>query len=174
MSGYIFNKPEDIKTIILFIIDNYGAPIDNGIVTDIFMSHEFVDFFTMQQYLDQLIESGLIAEYSDNHSHKYTITDIGREAISGFCPSIPVTVRKKILESIKKYKLSIENGKLVTAIYVKHNDLEHIAHLTINEGGAPLFDLQINCGSQEAAMKVCVKFKENPEKVYQNIFDILS
>ena len=174
MSGYIFEKPEDIKTIILFIIDSYNAPIDNGIVTDIFMSHEFVDFFTMQQYLDQLIESGLLAEYDDNHSHKYTITDIGREAVLGFCPSIPITVRKKILESIKKYKLSIENGKLVTAIYVKHNDLEHIAHLTINEGGAPLFDLQINCGSQEAAMKTCVKFKENPEKVYQSIFEILS
>ena len=174
MSGYIFEKPEEIKTIILFIIDSYRAPIDNGIVTDIFMSHEFVDYFSMQQYIDELIESGLLSLYEDEKSHKYSITDIGREAVEGFCPSIPITVRKKILESIKKYKLSIENGKLVTAIYIKHNDLEHIAHLTINEGGAPLFDLKINCGSKDAAMKVCMNFKDNPEKIYKEAFKILS
>ena len=174
MSGYIFEKPEEIKTIILFIIDSYRAPIDNGIVTDIFMSHEFVDYFSMQQYLDELIEGGLLSLYEDEKSHKYAITDIGREAVEGFRPSIPITVRKKILESIKKYKLSIENGKLVTAIYIKHNDLEHIAHLTINEGGAPLFDLKINCGSKDAAMKVCMNFKDNPEKIYKEAFKILS
>ena len=174
MSGYIFEKPQEIKTIILYIIDNYNAPIDNGIVTDIFMSHEFVDYFSMQQYLDELIESGLLAEYTDDKSHKYTITEIGREAVEGFCPALPITIRKKILESIKKYKLALENGKLVTAIYIKHNDLEHIAHLTINEGGAPLFDLKINCGSKEAAMKICMNFKNNPEKIYNESFKILS
>ena len=174
MAGYVFSDPLDIKTIILFIIDNYAAPIDNGIVTDIFMSHEFVDFFTMQQNLEELIESGLLSEYNDSESHKYIITDIGREAVEGFCPGIPVTVRKKILQSIKNYKLSIENGKLVTAIYVKYNDLEHMAKLSINEGGAPLLSLEINCGSKESAMKVCLKFKEDPETFYKELIKLLS
>lgn len=174
MQGYIFSKPSEIKTIILFIIDSYNAPIDNGIVTDIFMSHEFADYFSLQQYIGELLESGLITEYKDEKSHKYHITDIGKEAVEGFCPSIPVTVRKTILKTIKDYKKAIENGKLVTAIYVKHNDLEHIAELEINEGGAPLLSIKINCGSKEAAMRVCTAFKQNPEKVYAEIFNILS
>jgi len=174
MQGYIFSKPSEIKTIILFIIDSYNAPIDNGIVTDIFMALDFGDYFSMQQYIDELIENGLISEYNDLKSHKYHITDIGKEAVEGFCPSIPLTVRKKILQTIKDYKKNIENGKLITAMYVKHNDLEHIAELEINEGGAPIMSLKINCGSKEAAMQICSTFKKKPEEIYKKIFEILS
>ena len=49
MPGYVFKEPSELKTIILFIVDSYGEAVTNGEITDIFMTHEFVDYFTMQQ-----------------------------------------------------------------------------------------------------------------------------
>ena len=57
---YKFEEPSEIKLIILYIIENYREPIDNGQITDIFMSHDFVDYFTMQQYLNELLDTHLV------------------------------------------------------------------------------------------------------------------
>ena len=171
MSGYTFYEESEIKTIILFIIDNYGENASNGSVTDIFMELEFVDYFTMQIYLNELVEAGLLEMHN---STCYILTDVGKEAIGGFSGKIPHSVRVKILETIREYKRKIENGKLVSAIYRRESDIDHIADLKILEGGSELMSVSLNFGSVDAAREACVKFKENPQAVYKEIIKLLS
>lgn len=174
MPGYTFSEPSEIKTIILFIIGNYGEHISNGPITDIFMEFEFVDYFTMQIYLNELVESGLLEKFDDGEQILYIPTDIGKEAIEGFSGNIPHSVRVEILNAIKEYRVKKEKGKLISAIYRRESDIDHIAELKITEGGSILMALSINLGSKEAAREVCVKFKEDPQKVYEQIIGILT
>lgn len=174
MPGYKFSEQSELKTIILFIIDNYGKPLDNGPVTDIFMTHEFVDYFTMQTYLDELLSSGLIEVYDEDNLHKYLLTEVGKEAVLLYKDKIPKTVREEILRSIKDYRKEIEEAFNVTAHYLAFNELENIAELTISEGGSPLLSLSVNCGSKETALDVCHAFKENPQRYYKKILELLT
>ena len=174
MAGYTFSEPGEIKTIILFIINNYGENVSNGPVTDIFMEHEFVDYFTMQLCFSELVEAGLLETYDDGIQNLYLLTDIGREAIDGFAGKIPHTVRVKILETIREYKRKKENGKLISAIYRRESEIDHIAELKILEGGCELLSISVNLSSVEAAREACVRFKQNSQKIYENIIKLLS
>ena len=174
MTGYTFSEPSEIKTIILYIIDNYGEHVSNGPITDIFMEFAFVDYFTMQIYLSELVESGLLEKYDDGGQLLYIPTDIGKEAIEGFTGNIPHSVRVKILETIRDYRSKKEKGKLISAIYRKESAIDHIAELKITEGGSPLLALEINLASKETAREACMKFKENPQRVYDTIIELLT
>lgn len=174
MPGYIFSESTEFKIIILFIIDNYGEAVDNGVITDIFMTHEFVDYFTMQTCLDELVNASLLSTYPDEGRKKYIITDIGHEAVDGFARKIPKTVRESILHSIRKYRKEREDYQAVSAHYRKLSDIEHMAELRISEGGAPLISVSVNASSKEMADKICRSFKENPQKMYEALFKVLS
>ena len=174
MAGYAFSEPSEIKTIILFIIANYGGHISNGPITDIFMEFEFVDYFTMQIYLNDLVETGLLEKYEEDGQIMYIPTDIGNEAIEGFAGNTPHSVRVRILDAIRDYRSKKDNGKLISAIYRRESDIDHIAELRITEGGGELLNLRINLGSKEAAKEVCKRFKENPQEIYESIIKLLS
>ena len=68
----------------------------------------------------------------------------------------------------------MSDHKLYNFYLSKLKQVEHIAKLMINEGGAPLLAVEINCGSKEGAMQACLKFKDNPEKFYQELINLLS
>ena len=174
MPGYVFKEPSELKTIILFIVDSYGEAVTNGEITDIFMTHEFVDYFTMQQFLDELLKSGLLEIYTENGIRKYLLTEIGRDGVNGFKKNIPLTVRENILNTIKEYKKKLDVGNAVMAKYIKHNEIEHEASLLITEGGSPLLRISVNAGSAENARLMCSNFKNNPQEIYKKIFEILS
>ena len=174
MPGYKFTEPSELKSIILFIIHGYGEPIDNSTITDIFMYHEFVDYFTMQQYLNELTSSGLLETFSGNSTNKYIITASGLEAYNGFSTHIPISVRENILRTIKDYKKKLADGRNITAKYIYHNEIDHEANLKITEGTSVLMELSLNAGSKENARLICENFKNNPQKIYSDIFNILT
>lgn len=174
MPGYKFSEQPELKAIILYIIDSFGKPAAGGFVTDIFMTHEFVDYFTMQTYLDNLVSTGLVEVFEEDNTRKYILTDIGKEAVSLYKDKIPNTVRKKILRSIKAYRKEVEEALNVSAEYKPYNELEHMAVLSISEGGSPLLHMEVNCGSKKMAMDVCHAFKRNPQKYYEKILNVIT
>ena len=170
---YIFTEPTELKLIILYIIKNFNMPIDNGQITDIFMSHTFVDYFTMQGYIDEMEEDKLIEIHAENEIRKYYLTDRGKEALEYFINRIPRTVRERVLLSIKTYQKKLRNQIDITAEFHEVNELEYGVDCTICESGKPLFSVFLSTGSKESAKDACRRFKENPEKVYSELLRVL-
>ena len=173
MAGYKFTEPTDVKLIILYIIKNYNMPLDNGQVTDIFMSHAFVDYFTMQEYLEEMIESGLVDIYVEEGIRKYILTGRGQDAITYFIDKIPLTVRERILLSIRQYQKQLKNKLEIVADYNAINELEYIIDCSVSENGNQLFKISLNAASQQMASAACKKFKKDPQKVYAEILRVL-
>jgi len=132
---YTFTEPSEVKLIILYIIQNFGEAIDNGQITDIFMDYEFVDYFTMQKYLDELVEMRLVEV--DRHSglRLYFLTAHGQEAYDAYMKKIPVSVREKLLLSIRAYKKKERSEADISATYRPLNELSYAADLSIRESG---------------------------------------
>ncbi len=170
---YKFEEPSEIKLIILYIIENYREPIDNGQITDIFMSHDFVDYFTMQQYLNELVESGLVDIETAGSPRLYFLTERGSEAYQSFIGKIPRTVREKLLLTIRAQKKQRQHKTDISATYTALNELEHTAKCAISESGFPLMELSLTVGSKEMAREVCRRFRRDPQKVYATLLRIL-
>ena len=157
----------------MYIIKNYKLPLDNGQITDIFMSHAFVDYFTMQTYLDQMIQNKLVKVYMENGFATYILTELGEEALSSFKDRIPRSVRERILLSIKTYKQKQDKALELTATYYPVNELDYIIDCTLCERGTPLLNVKMNAGTKEFAKKGCESFRKNPQKVYSELLRIL-
>lgn len=170
---YTFTEPSEVKLIILYIIKNYAEAIDNGQITDIFMDYEFVDYFTMQQYLDELVGTNLVDIDLQDKLRLYFLTGHGEEAYNAYIHKIPVSVREKLLLTIKEYKKGERNASDVSASFRPFNELSYAAELSIREAGFPLLDIHMSVGSKDTAREVCERFKENPQKVYEALLELL-
>jgi len=171
--AYVFSDPLDVKLIILYIIKNYNSALDNGQITDIFMAHDFVDYFSMQTYLDEMVGNNLVRIYMEDSLRTYVLTGYGEEALEAFKDRIPLSVREKILESIKTYKKNQQQKMQVTATYRPVNELDYVMECSLSENGTPLFSMQVNTGSAEFAKLGCEKFREDPQKIYELLLKTL-
>ncbi len=171
---YTFTEPSEVKLIILYIIHNYGEAIDNGQITDIFMDYAFVDYFTMQKYLDELVEMRLVDIDAGGKVRLYFLTNHGLDAYGAYIKKIPVSVREKLLKSIQTYKKEERHGEEVVASYRTQNELSFVCDLSILEGGMSLMDLSLSVGSKDMARSICQRFRENPQKVYDTILTMLT
>ncbi len=170
---YTFTEPPEVKLIILYIIHNYGEAIDNGQITDIFMDYEFVDYFTMQQYLDELVDKKLVDIDLQAGLRLYFLTKHGLDAYETYIKKIPVSVREKLLLTIRAYKKKARNDADISAAFRPLNELSYAAELSIRESGFPLLDIRMSVGSKETAREVCRRFREDPQKVYAAFLEIL-
>lgn len=172
---YTFSEPSDIKLIILYIIENYGEPIDNGQITDVFMEYAFVDYFTMQKYLDELCETKLVdIDLKEGRLRQYILTKHGKEAYEAYIRKIPVSVREKLLGEIKAYKKKERRADDVVVSFRPQNELSYEAALSIREAGFPLLDIRLSLGDKETAREACRRFRENPQETYDAILRILT
>ncbi|MBR5218568.1 MAG: DUF4364 family protein [Clostridia bacterium] len=171
--AYVFTDPLDVKLIILYIIKNYNDALDNGQVTDIFMAHDFVDYFTMQTYLEEMVGNNLVRIYMEDSLRTYVLTGYGEEALDAFKDRIPLSVREKILESIKNYKKKQQKQMQVTATYRPVNELDYVMECSLSENGTPLLNLQINAGTAEFAKLGCEMFRNDPQKIYELLLKTL-
>ena len=162
-----------MKLIILYIIKNYGEAIDNGQITDIFMDYAFVDYFTMQKYLDELVETRLVDIDYDGKLRLYFLTKHGTDAYETYIKNIPVSVREKLLSTIRTYKKRERNEADITASFHALNELSFSTDLSIRESGFPLLDIHMSVGSKETAREACRRFKEDPQKVYTALLELL-
>ncbi len=171
---YEFKEPSEIKLIILYIIRNFGEAIDNGQITDIFMDYEFVDYFTMQKYLDELVEMRLVEVDVHNGLRLYFLTKHGTEAYDAYIKKIPVSVREKLLLSIRAYRKQERNEADISASFRPLNELSYAVDLSIRDGGFPLLDIRMSVGSKDTAREVCKRFREDPQKTYSALLEILT
>ncbi len=168
---YTFTEPSEVKLIILYIIQNFAEPIDNGQITDIFMDYAFVDYFSMQQYLDELVEMHLVDIDKADRVRLYFLTAHGKEAYEAYIHKIPTSVREKLLKTIRAYKKRERNEADVSASYRPLNELSYMTEFSIRDSGFPLLDVRLSVGDKELAREVYQKFKENPDKLYAAILE---
>lgn len=171
---YEFKEPSEIKLIILYLIKSFNGPLDNGQITDLFMYHSFVDYFTMQEYLDEMDKAGLVDIYMEDGVRKYILTGLGQNSLEFFADRLPKTVRERLLMSVRRYQKRLKNQLEVQANYHAENELEYMMDCAIYESGVPLLTLKISAGSKDAAMKMAARFKEEPQKIYSEIIRLLT
>lgn len=72
------------KLIVLKLLSQIDAPLTNSQISEFILNNEYTSYFTVQQVLSELEETGLVTMTSSYNSSIYRITDAGRDTLHYF------------------------------------------------------------------------------------------
>ena len=81
---YHFDSKEDIKLIILSVINDFNIPVSNSMIVDTVLVHSFAEYFDIQQYLYELTDAQMVTYYVENETRYYSLTQKGKDAVEYF------------------------------------------------------------------------------------------
>ncbi len=169
-----YNKLAESKLIILFLLEKMDIPLSHSQISQFVLEENYMDFFSLQQYLNELLESFLIEKNKTNNLTKYTITDEGSRVLGYFIRKIPDQERTRISlyvnNNIKKIKLSYE----IAANYFQEVTNEYNVKCGVYENELPLMEIMVTVATKEHAKQICNNWRENVNKIYGNVLSTLT
>lgn len=162
------------KLLLLYLIEASSANLTNTQITEFILEKNYMNYFLIQQYLSELIQSELIEIINDDSKEYYRILQKGEIALSYFKERIPASIKKEIFQefSVKEKQNKIDTQVLFD-IFKKENNL-YVINLKLLENEETLFSLYLDVATKKQADLIGKKWKEYPEFIYQNIICLLT
>jgi predicted transcriptional regulator len=161
------------KLLILYIFNKIKLSVSNNQITEIILENNLINYFTLQQYLNELVSSNFIKYTDESGSRRFTITDKGMKVLSLFENRLSSDKVELLNNYLENQIDSIRKDVTVTADYTIENKNNIIVNLKAIENDSILIDIKINVVSNKQARTLCDKWKNNSSELYKDIIQIL-
>lgn len=155
------------KLIILYTLSKVETPLPPGIISDYITSHDYTNYFTLQNAFGELLEADLIREESTYHLTYYTLTESGRETLALFGTPLSHDIRKEIDEYLQEQKFQIIDETSLVSDYHRTKDGTYLVTCVIREQNHILFRLEFDVMTEADAIKICENWKLESGGLYQ-------
>ncbi len=170
----MLSEPKTLyKLMNLYMLKQVNFPLTNAQLTDFFLEHEYTTYFTLQQVLNELLESGLIKTHSNHNSTRYEITREGEETLDFFGNNISQAIIDDMDQYLKKNRIKIRNEAGVLADYYKSTSQDFVVHMEIREGKNSLMELSLSVPTREQAEAICAQWQGKSPEVYSYLMKTL-
>lgn len=161
------------KLLVLYVIKSLRQPISKTQLTEIILENNFINYFTLQQYISEL-ETAEFVEYIEKNNKKLiTITTKGENVLSIFNDRISPIKRDIIDNYISKTIDNIKKELTIHSDYTIEKNNSFIVNLKALEDETLLIDLKISVPTKKQATSLCNRWKENPSNIYTKIVQVL-
>lgn len=161
------------KLLVLYVIKSLRQAISKTQLTEIILENNFINYFTLQQYISEL-EIAKFVEYIEKNDKKLiTITTKGENVLSIFNDRISPIKRDIIDNYISKTIDSIKKELTIHSDYTIEKNNSFIVDLKALEDETLLIDLKISVPTKKQATSLCNRWKENPSDIYTKIVQVL-
>ena len=161
------------KLLVLYVIKSLRQPISKTQLTEIILENNFINYFTLQQYISEL-ETAEFVEYIEKNNKKLiTITTKGENVLSIFNDRISPIKRDIIDNYISKTIDNIKKELNIHSDYTIEKNNSFIVNLKALEDETLLIDLKISVPTKKQATSLCNRWKENPSDIYTKIVQVL-
>lgn len=170
------NSSEELasnKLLILYVLNKINMDLTNSQITQVVLETEIMNYFSLQQFLSQLMESKFLTTYKESDREYYSITQKGLEILEYFLGRISDNITTKIDDYITFNKENLLSDTQVKSSFVKQSDREFIVNLKVIENQSNLIDLNLNVSSEKQAKLICNNWKKNASYMYAEIIDLL-
>jgi predicted transcriptional regulator len=161
------------KLLMLYIFTKIKFPISNNQMTQIILENNFINYFTLQQYLSELISSNFIQYIDESDKHRFIITEKGIKVLSLFENRISKNKTETIDSYLKNQLENIKKEVMVTADYTIENNNNFIVNLKAMENASVLIDIKVSVASNKQAKDLCQKWKNSSSELYGKIINTL-
>lgn len=154
------------KLIVLTMLDRVDFPLTNSQISAFILEQQYTDYFTVQETLSNMVESGLIQAKQIRNSTYYETTASGRETLSYFGGDVSDGIKKDIEEYMKKNKLQMRNENAVLADYYRTGNQEFAARLQVKEKDTVLVEVTLTVPMEQQAIALCDNWKKKSQQIY--------
>lgn len=171
---YMVTEPNTIyKLMILYMLNKLDSQLTNSQLSGFFITNNYTDYFTIQQTLSDLVESGFVEKVTIRNTSYYSITFEGYESLTFFKSQIPKGALDDIAVYLENNKYALKNEVGTQADYYRHTNGDYIAHCQVMEGKSLLYEINIAVPSEEEAAKICGNWRGYSEELYGQIMNSL-
>ena len=161
------------KLLVLYVIQSLKQPISKTQLTEIILENNFINYFTLQQYISELESSEFVGYVEKNNKKLITITKKGENVLSFFNERISPIKRDIIDNYISKTIDNIKKELTIHSDYTIEKNNSFIVDLKALEDETLLIDLKISVPTKKQATSLCNRWKENPSDIYTKIVQVL-
>lgn len=162
------------KVLILYIIDKVGKPISGDSLLNLVLKSTDMNYFYFQQFLLDLLEKKYITNINKDNSILYDITDSGRETLKLTQDIVPGILKLKVDSNFKDELDTFENEHSIIAEYIPTSENDYTVDCKIIDNNDTIFELKTFAGSREQAKQIADTWKNNADKMYPKIMNILT
>lgn len=162
------------KIILLYILDKMNMPVSNLQITKLILENKFMNYFLLQQFLNELCSSDLLTTRVVDNKTFYSITRGGKMTLSYFPSLIPAGIKGLIDNTINPIKQNIRNETLVTSDFTPESENEYIVNCKVHEDNFSLIDLKITVGTKGDARAICDNWQKYSQVIYAEIIESLT
>lgn len=158
------------KIAILYVIDKFGKPAEEEMLTEVATTLCKIDYFSFRQCVYELTETSFVHHYRSDGLEYYTLNEKGRQALDFFISKLPYSLRTQISEYIKDYTPAANGKNEFVCDYMPVNDLEYNVTFAYNEESLPILRLEFRAGDRQQAKELARVFRKNKERIYTELF----
>ncbi|HSN59278.1 MAG TPA: DUF4364 family protein [Clostridiaceae bacterium] len=161
------------KLLLLYIINRLNLPVSNAQLTELVLKNSLMNYFILQQYIDELISSEFLKYTDTSGRQRLMISEKGKKVLELFGDRVSEKKCGIVNEYIEKNWDDLKKDMTVTADYTIEKK-DFIVNLKAMEKDRLLIDIRINVPSNKQARDLCSKWKEKCPELYEKITEILT
>jgi len=168
-------EPEILyKLMVLYMLDQVSFPLTNTQLSDFFLDKDYTTYFTLQQVINGLEESGFIRSRQMNNTTHYYITDDGKATLRFFSSEMSQAVIQDMNEYLQQNKFRMRSEVSITADYYRPEGGDYRVNCRIHEGMEDILSLELAVPDEKTAEIITANWKARAQAVYQNLMTSLT
>lgn len=160
------------KLLLLYIIKKSPYNFSKHQLNEFILEKAYMNYFYLQQYLSELVDSELIEISIIDDEPRYVISEKGDLALNYFDGKIPEKMKLELAEEFQTHKSMKKRETQVLSEYFPKEDNQYMVNLKLVENDDTLFSLYIDVPSIEQAKIVCKTWEEKTDSIYMNIMNM--
>ena len=174
MSDAISQLAEN-KLILLYLINKMGIPLSNSEICQFALEREYMDYFSVQQYLHELAQADFLEVMKENNTTRYIITEEGVDVLSYFIRHISDERKNEINVFVNDNSKRIRAEYDITANYFPEINNEYLVKCAIcGSDGNMVMELSVVVATKNQAQHICSNWKKNTNELYATIMAALA
>lgn len=153
------------KLIIMYMLHKVNLPMSLSYIQEFALASEYMDYFSLSNYLSELAESEYIIKNIEHNKTTYTISKKGYKTLHLFENLIPATTKEKINKYVAINKNQIKKDLDIVANFTENNN-EYTVKCAVYENKTPLMELSLKVASKKYANTICDNWKKDASKYY--------
>ena len=178
MKAIELRDDNDIKILILYLLENIDIPLDFDTLCEVIFSIDFVRHFDFADQFADLLDRKLINEISVDNKAKYIISAKGKTALEGMQDSLLNLIREKALTAAKRFLEYKDHGFMIIS-YIENSPDEQdedgvMLHCIIKDNRRTILNMETYVGSRIIAEKMKLVFEKRAEKLLSQFHALMS
>ena len=151
------------------MLDKLDFPLTNGQISEFILDKGYTNYFTLQQAISEMVESGFIKEETTHNRTLYHLTEEGAETIHFFKNNISPAIQDDINTFLAEKKYDLKNTISVKSNYYPTKNKDFAVRCQIVENDASLIDLTITVPTEEEAITMANNWTQKNQEIYAQI-----